>query len=118
LIPCEEDGTVDTDFKEDVQTSMSLFIGDDPVLENVTYTAEGYDVVEGVLALTTEQIKSLPAVTQIVCEAEYNDVSTTATFTVEKTQNAYNIEPQVLTIKKDPVNLRPLIDDFNVNVYH
>jgi len=117
LIPCEEDGTVDPDFKETVQTSMSLFIGDDPVVENVTYTAEGYDVVEGVLTLTTEQIKSLPAITQIVCEAKYNGVPTTATFTVEKTQNAYNINPQVLTIKKDPETLLPLIDSFNVNVY-
>lgn len=118
LVPCEEDGTVDPDFKESVKTSMSLFIGDDPVLEDVTYTAEGYDVVDGVLTLTTEQIKALPSITQIRCEAKYGETApVTATFTIEKTQNAYNINPQVLTIKKDPETLLPLIDSFNVNVY-
>lgn len=118
LIPCEEDGTVDPDFKESVQTSMSLFIGDDPVLNNVTYTAEGYNIVDGVLTLTTEQIKALPVITQIRCEAKYGESApVTATFTIEKTQNAYNINPQVLTVKKDPETLRPTIDSFNVNVY-
>ena len=118
LVPCEEDGTVDPDFKESVKTSMSLFIGDDPVLNDVTYTAEGYNVVDGVLTLTTEQIKALPAITQIRCEAKYGETApVTAIFTIEKTQNAYNINPQVLTVKKDPETLLPLIDSFNVNVY-
>ena len=97
---------------------MSLFIGDDPVLTDVTYTAEGYNVIDGVLTLTTEQIKALPTITQIRCEAKYGETApVTATFTIEKTQNAYNINPQVLTVKKDPETLLPLIDSFNVNVY-
>ena len=118
LIPCEEDGTVDPDFNESVETAMTLFIGDDPVLNDVTYTAEGYDVIDGVLTLTLEQIKALPAITQIRCVANYGEAAPiTATFTIEKTQNAYNINPQILTVKKDPETLLPLIDSFNVNVY-